>query len=131
MPDNSRAKGAQAERQARIFLENHGLETIECNYYCEYGEIDLIMKDPKNPDELVFVEVRSRKPVGYGSAIETITQSKINKIIKTAEHYLMTKNISHHTFCRFDVVGVDNIETKNMINWLPNAFEVGVTNYGA
>ncbi len=122
MVNSTKEKGDYAERQARHYLEKRGLKTLQCNYHCRYGEIDLIMED-KN--ELVFVEVRSRTPKGYGNAVETISDSKIRKIIITAEQYLQDKKISPQKFCRFDIVSIDNTANKSMIKWLPNAFQAG------
>ena len=50
---NSREKGLYYEKQAESYLKQHGLKTIECNYLCQYGELDLIMREGNT---LVFVE---------------------------------------------------------------------------
>lgn len=116
---NTKEKGIIGEQQACEYLIKQGLTLIEKNYYCRYGEIDLIMKD-KN--ELVFVEVRSRNPTNHGSAVETINHKKIDCLRKTAEHYLQQRAINTEAFCRFDVVAIDNKAKRFMIDWLQNAF---------
>lgn len=82
------------------------------------GEIDLIMKDK---ELLVFVEVRYRHDPDYGHGIETITRTKINRIIRTAEFYLQQKNLNNKVFCRFDVIGIN---AAKKILWLKDAFRV-------
>jgi len=82
----SRAKGNIAEDQAVVFLEEQGHFIAERNFYSRFGEIDIITtKD----NVLHFVEVKSGED--YEKAIQNITPSKINKLIKTA-HVYMKKN---------------------------------------
>ncbi|MCW9022255.1 MAG: YraN family protein, partial [Sedimenticola sp.] len=78
-------KGNEAEQLAQRYLEQRGLRTLERNYRCKMGEIDIIMKDQ---DSLVFVEVRYRKQNAFGSAAESVTTTKQKKIIRAAYHYL-------------------------------------------
>jgi putative endonuclease len=82
------------------------------------GEIDLIMQDLNT---LVFVEVRYRKSTVYGSPLETITQSKQNKIRLTAESYL-SKHKLNNIDCRFDIVGLSGNIASPAIEWIKNAF---------
>ncbi|MBX9705060.1 MAG: YraN family protein [Gammaproteobacteria bacterium] len=118
---NTTTKGAAAEQVACDYLQAQGLTLICRNYHCRYGEIDLVMK---SSNELVFVEVRSRAPQDFGRAVESITEEKKRRIIRTAECYLQELNVSPHQFCRFDVVGIDKQAGNDGIEWLPNAFEV-------
>jgi len=82
----SRAKGNIAEDRASEFLEENGFLIIERNFYSRFGEIDLIA----SKDEVLhFIEVKSG--LDFESAIQNITPSKLNKIVKTA-HIYMKKN---------------------------------------
>ncbi len=107
-------QGKIAENEACNFLQKQGLKLIEKNYYCRSGEIDLIMQDKQ---ELVFVEVRYRAKNEYGSALDSVDQHKIQKIISAATHYLS----NHQTDLpvRFDVIGFD---ASFKPNWIKNAF---------
>lgn len=67
---------------------------------------------------LVFVEVRYRKHSTHGTAAETITASKQNKIRATAQNYMLTNKIGELQALRFDVVAIDN----DNISWIKNAF---------
>ena len=72
---------------------------------------------------LVFIEIRFRKSNAYGSATESITASKQQKIIKTAEYFLL-KNPSYRAVsCRFDVVGISQTLDNPRFNWIKNAFQ--------
>lgn len=96
-------RGQAAENLAKIYLLEQGLTFIEKNYHCRYGEIDLIFKDN---DSIVFVEVRFRRKVNFGSACESIDKKKQRKIIKTAEYYLYYHRLTESVISRFDVIGI-------------------------
>lgn len=108
--------GRWAEDQAKIFLVQQGLTLRDRNYRCKSGEIDLIMQDKQS---LVFVEVRSRNNTDFGSALESVTQTKQRRLIRAAQHYLQKQRLLDKLPCRFDVVSVDR--TRD-IKWIPNAF---------
>ena len=45
--NNRRKVGTAYEKEAVLFLKNKGYEIIEQNYYCRYGEIDIICENEK------------------------------------------------------------------------------------
>ena len=108
--------GQWAENQAKDFLVKKGLKLRERNYRCKAGEIDLVMMEANT---LVFVEVRSRRRADYGTAFESVTATKQQRLIKAAKHYLQTKQLFDKLPCRFDVISVRH---DNDIEWIPNAF---------
>ncbi len=110
----SSQQGQVAENEACSFLQKQGLTLIEKNYRCRTGEIDLIMQDK---EALVFVEVRYRANNDYGSALDSVDQHKIQKLISAATHYV-SKHQSDLPM-RFDVVGFD---ASLKPNWVTNAF---------
>ena len=109
--------GMQAEEQAREHLEQRGLRLLERNYRCKQGEIDLIMRDG---EDLVFIEVRYRKSAAFGSAIESVTANKQNRLLATARHFLHANQVSAP--CRFDVVGITGHTPNVQIEWIKDAF---------
>jgi len=94
---------------------------IETNFQCKLGEIDIILKDKET---LVFVEVRYRKQNKFGGASASVDRRKQNKIIKTASHYLQSKNINERFACRFDVFAIESIANQLSYNWIKDAFDV-------
>ena len=111
--------GEATETAALQFLLRHGLSLITKNYRCQYGEIDLIMRDGNT---LVFIEVRYRQHVQFGGSASSITAKKQKKIMNTALHFLQ-----HHqtdAASRFDVIAMSPSETKipYTIDWIQNAF---------
>ncbi len=107
-------QGQIAETEACAFLLKQGLKLVEKNYRCRTGEIDLIMQDK---EALVFVEVRYRAKCNYGSALDSVDQHKIQKLISAANHY--ASKHQPDLPMRFDVIGFD---ASLQPNWITNAF---------
>ena len=103
MPTSRSLLGHRAEELAAAKLARSGYEILEKNYRCRYGEIDIIAHDV---DDLVFVEVRSRRSLEPFSPAESVDARKQEKLILTAQHYLMSHDSPADTDCRFDVVEV-------------------------
>ena len=113
-------KGDKAEHQACRYLEKQGLKLITTNFYCRFGEIDLIMRDNQR-DNLVFIEVRYRKNNHFGGAAISVTPQKQQRITKTALYYMQQNEPS--ASARFDVVAIEgDLNGENTINWIANAF---------
>lgn len=108
--------GQEAEIQALAYLKQQGLKHITSNYQCRYGEIDLIMQEAKT---IVFVEVRMRKSQHFGGAALSITSNKQQKLIHTAQHYLLQHG---NSACRFDAILMTSDKMES-IEWIKNAFE--------
>lgn len=112
-------RGNDAEQLAHKYLLKQRLKTIEKNFNCRYGEIDLIMQDG---EMLVFVEVRYRQSQQFGGAATSVDYRKQRRIINTANFYLQKHQL--HVPARFDVVAVDGTADKvnEEINWIKGAF---------
>lgn len=113
--------GQHAENIARIYLEKKGLKHYLSNYRCYSGEIDLIMLDLVKK-EIVFVEVRSRANTRYGSALDTVDVKKINKLIRTATHFLQSKRWLYKKNSRFDIIAIHSLTDNMQLDWIKNAF---------
>jgi putative endonuclease len=109
--------GQNAEQKALTYLIDQGLKLVAQNYSCKIGEIDLIMHDGAY---LVFVEVRARSNLNYGSGLVSVTHSKRQKIIKTASYYLMKYKLYDRVPIRFDVISIDG--KSGVITWVNDAF---------
>ncbi|MDD7805113.1 MAG: YraN family protein [Endozoicomonas sp. (ex Botrylloides leachii)] len=118
---NSNTKGSAAEKLALRYLKRNRLKHVDSNFAVSCGELDLIMLDGST---LVFIEVRSRSKSRFGSAIESITASKIKKIKKTAQWFLQCHAKYHHRPCRFDVIAItyNNANGQDRLEWIKGAF---------
>ncbi|MCL4158632.1 UNVERIFIED_CONTAM: hypothetical protein GTU68_003860 [Idotea baltica] len=70
-------------------------------------------------DILVFIEVRLRQSARFGSALESVTYQKQQRLIQTAQRYLQQNTCCYGAY-RFDVIGLcaDNID------WVKDAFQL-------
>ena len=112
----SDSQGVIAEKKALTYLLGQGLSLLHQNYYCRFGEIDLIMLDQET---LVFIEVRYRKNSDFGGALASINQSKQRKIIKTANYYLT--QLTSEPYCRFDAIALNETDLSPL--WVKDAFQ--------
>jgi putative endonuclease len=102
------------------YLKKKGYKVLERNYTCPMGEIDIIARDKKT---IVFVEVKTRRSLSYGSARLAITPHKQRKISMTALYYLKC-NCQMDQDARFDVVTVQSARGKQEIDLIQNAFDL-------
>ena len=99
MKTENRNVGRAGESVAEEFLVRKGYETVLRNFSTRFGEIDLIMNDN---GVLVFVEVKAKKGLIFGSPEEMFTRGKYDKVKRMATVYLKGRDVS----CRIDMVAV-------------------------
>lgn len=81
--------GRWGERQARLYLEAEGYVIIATNFRRRAGEIDLVAIDG---DELVFVEVKTRRGDAFGSAEDSISPTRAERLAAVAEEFLQSRS---------------------------------------
>lgn len=94
--------GRTGERLATEELTRRGYRVLEKNFRCVYGEIDLVAEDGQ---DLVFVEVKTRRGSRYGLPEEAITSRKRQKLLQVAAFYLDLHDSAERSW-RIDVVAV-------------------------
>lgn len=118
---NRRQKsGVRGEAIAVRQLKKKGYKILETNYLTKLGEIDIIAKDKGS---IVFIEVKARRTVHFGSAKEAVSTQKQKKISMVALYYLKTTN-QLTAKARFDVVAVNLNRDKPRVEIIKNAFEL-------
>lgn len=111
--------GRAAEYRAKKYLQQQGLQFVAANERNQGGEIDLIMREHA---VLVFVEVRCRKNNRYGSALESISDYKMDNIIAAADYYLLhNSSYDGELNSRFDIVAYNHGLYKPPC-WIKNVF---------
>lgn len=83
-------------------MTRQGYRIIERNFRCRHGEIDLIAEDA---NDLVFVEVKTRRGNAYGLPEDAVTPRKQQKLVQVATYYLDLHECSERAW-RIDVVAV-------------------------
>ena len=116
---NNCSLGRAGEKLAENFLNKNGYKILEKNFWCRYGEIDLIAKDK---DYLSFIEVKFSRSFNFILPQEKITKGKQEKIKKVAQYYLNFKKIKLDF--RFDVILIVEDNSKTKIELIKNAFWV-------
>ena len=115
--------GKRGEEAARKFLKKRGYRIRETGFRCRHGEIDIIAQQK---DCLVFVEVRTKSNLEFGTPEESITQAKKEKLIASALTYTTTHQ-KLPSLWRIDVVAIelDNKGKAKRIELIENAIEQG------
>ena len=98
--------GRTGEELARRWLERRGCTVLDRNWRCRTGEIDLVAQDG---DDLVVVEVKTRRSLRTGHPAEAVTPRKLARLrllagLWLAEHEVRAAGV------RVDVVAI----------WLPH-----------
>ncbi len=98
-----RDTGILGEKLAKDFLKKRGYRILETNYRCPEGEIDIIARQK---GYLVFVEVRTKTSLEFGSPEESITPAKMARLRATASHFQQTHD-NLPLLWRIDFVAVE------------------------
>lgn len=77
--------GRKAERAAAVYLEMRGFKIIEQNWRRPNCEIDVIAS---KDNVLHFIEVKYRARDDQGSGFDSITQSKVRQMQRSAWAYV-------------------------------------------
>jgi putative endonuclease len=112
--------GETGENLACRELERRGYAILARRYRLRGGEIDIIARDGETT---VFVEVKTRDGIDYGSGGEAVTWRKRQRMARVALDYLARERIVDCP-CRFDVVAIDCAGVAPAIEVYENAFDV-------
>ena len=84
--------GNQGENQAVKLLAEKGYNILKRNYRVHnVGEIDIIAE---KDNDIHIIEVRTRLNLGYyPDSVESVAGAKMNKVIRTAEHFVMDNRL--------------------------------------
>ena len=113
--------GKWGKEHARRYLEGKGYKVSATNYRCRWGEVDIVANDG---EELVFIEVRTRRGATFGTCEESVTAAKSRRLVATAQDYLQKHGLEQPQW-RIDLVGIHLDGTGKLlgINHLENAVE--------
>lgn len=109
--------GKRGEAIARRFLKDLELSVLDSNYRWKKQEIDLIACEG---NELVIIEVKTRKSESYGAPENSITKSKQRNLIKAANAYIQERQLDLDV--RFDVISIIHNSYETRIDHIQNAF---------
>lgn len=78
--------GRWGESVAADYLARKGYRLLARNARTAYGEIDLVMQDG---DQVVFVEVKTRRSTSFGMPEAALTAQKRAHLLASAQAYLL------------------------------------------
>lgn len=113
--------GRAGEERAADFLRRAGYRILAANYRTRRGELDLVAEEG---GELVFVEVKTRTSLAFGSPAEAVDRRKQQQIGRAAQEYLLREGASERVV-RFDVVAISLAGGRPEVEIIKNAFEYG------
>jgi putative endonuclease len=83
--------GKQGENIAIEMIKSRGMLIVRTNFHAgRFGEIDIIAQDK---DTIVFVEVRTRLTTSGGTPEDSISDTKLNKVINAAQFYMLKQGL--------------------------------------
>ncbi|MCL6549815.1 MAG: YraN family protein [Acidothermus cellulolyticus] len=106
------ALGRFGEELAAQHLQTLGMTILARNWRCRSGELDIVARDG---DTLVVCEVKTRRGVGFGGPLESVTPRKAARLRQLAVAWLTehaatrvdaTDGTRGYTAIRFDVVAI-------------------------
>lgn len=97
--------GRKGEEVAVRYLKSRGYAIVKRNWFCRFGEADIIARDPEGT--LCFIEVKTRQSVEAGLPEEAITRSKQSRYERIALCYMMvTDDWDDNDSVRFDAIAI-------------------------
>lgn len=120
MSRTRQALGKAGEDLACQELQRRGYAILARRYRRRGGELDIIARDGQT---LVFVEVKAREGLEFGSGGEAVTALKRRRMARVGEDYMMRHRL-HGCACRFDVVSIEFQTDGPVIEIYQNAFDV-------
>jgi len=118
MSGHNKQQGKYGEDLACKYLAGLDYEIIERNYLIRGGEIDIIAKEGETT---IIVEVKLRGSDDFGSAIESITTSKLRSLVRTTKIYAHEKALKGGL--RIDLIAIDFINGSPKIDHIQNITE--------
>jgi putative endonuclease len=113
----SYTRGISGERMAVDYLISKGYRILAQNFRYLKGEVDIIVQ---KDNCLAAVEVKTRSSISFGTPEEFLKPAQIQRIIKTVDHFVMSKNLDVQV--RFDIIAIVVSKKESQIEHIENAF---------
>ena len=109
--------GKKGEKEAIHFLEEQGYRIRHLNWRSGRKELDIVAE---HENELVVIEVKTRRNKRFGQPEESINEQKLRRIVSAADAYVRKFDIDAPV--RFDIISIIGEEDPCEIEHLKNAF---------
>ncbi len=120
--ENAKLLGKLGEERVAKYLKSKGYIILKRNWRDRFGEVDIIAETKEN---IVFVEVKTRKEGAMLSGLEAVDEKKM-RLIKN-EAVMFTKRLNTDSQPRIDVAEVTYCESRDgkyewKLKYLKSAF---------
>lgn len=109
--------GTKGEAIAAEYLERSGYTILDRNWRSGHKEIDIVAT---MDDQLVVVEIKTRRDSSFGNPEDAVDSRKIRRIVSAADAYLRLKKIDIPV--RFDIISVSFSSGEPSIEHIQDAF---------
>ncbi len=118
-----RRMGHFGESAAATYLIRQGYTILARQWRCKAGEIDLVVRHEQQEEQVVFVEVRTRRGSVCGSPEESLTPTKQSRLATLAYTYLEAHSLDETIAFRIDVIAIELDQAGRIIrlNHIMNA----------
>lgn len=102
--------GKYGENIARQYYKSKGCKVIAQNFYCLYGELDLVIE--KN-NKIKVIEVKTRRANNFGWAEEAINEKKLDNMVKSYQVLQSAKKLTDNFEMELFIVEISkNIKVR-------------------
>ena len=116
--------GKRGEDAAVRYLKANDYEILERNWFCPFGEADIIALDPDGV--ICFIEVKTRRGEGAGVPEEAVTLEKRRKYENIALSFLANAWTGGEATVRFDAIGISVTGAVHALLRHPSGYLNGV-----
>ena len=109
--------GKEGEEEAAAYLIDKGYSIRHRNLHCGKKELDIVAV---YRNELIVIEVKTRKNTRFGNPEDAVTDKKIRRIIASTDAYL--RKFSVDLPVRFDIITLVGEKTPFTIEHIEEAF---------
>jgi putative endonuclease len=115
--DERHRAGLAAEQEAMRYLASRGWDVVAHRFRAGRVEIDLVVR---RGALVVFVEVKARRGVGFGTPFEAVTGAKRRELVRAARVWIDRCGHPRDVY-RFDCIGIQD----GRLEHLEDAFRPG------
>lgn len=115
--DERHRAGLAAEQEAMRYLASRGWDVVAHRFRAGRMEIDLVAR---RGALVVFVEVKARRGVGFGTPFEAVTGAKRRELVRAARVWIDRHGHPRDVY-RFDCIGIQD----GRLEHLEDAFRPG------
>jgi len=108
--------GKTGETIAKQYLNKKGYQILQQNFYCHWGEIDIIAK---KDNTITFFEVKTRIGESKGKPYDSVNAAKLTKLHRAIQYFLLQNNYKNYKLS-LDVISIllnEDLSIKKIVHY--------------